>query len=54
MKTVDGLYHEMKNTCPLYKIEHTSTDPQPCLRKSSNSLCNGLVLRSHRAVEIEI
>ena len=52
--TVDGLYHEMKNSCPLYKSEHSSTDLQPCLQMSSNGLWHGLVLKVHIVVKIQI
>ena len=44
----------MKKPCSLYKIEHSSTDPQPRLRMSSNSLCHGLVSKILSVVEIQI
>ena len=40
--------------CCLYKNEHSSTDLQPCLQMSSNSLCHGLVLKIYSVVEIQI
>ena len=43
-----------KNSCSLYEIELSSTDLQPCLQMSSNSLCHGLVLKIHSMVEIQI
>ena len=55
IKTVDGLdTNPGKNSCSLYKIEHSSTDLQPCLQMSSNSSCHGLVLKIHGVVEIQI
>ena len=43
-----------KNSCSLYKIEHSSTDLQPCLRMSSNNLYHRLVLKIHSVVEKQI
>ena len=43
-----------KNSCSLYKSEHTSTDLQPCLQMSLNILCHGIVLTIHIVVEIQI
>ena len=40
-----------KNSCSLHKIVHSSTDHQPCLQMSSNSLCRGLVLKIHSALD---
>ena len=54
MKTVDGLLNEMKKPCTLYNIVHSSTDPQPRLQMSSNSLCQGLVLKVPSVVEKQI
>ena len=44
----------MKQPCSLYKIEHSTTDLQPCLQVSSNSVCRGLVLKSRSVVEKKI
>ena len=44
----------MKNSCSLQKIVHSSTDLQPCLQMSSNSLCHGLVLKIDSVLEIQI
>ena len=41
-------------SCCLYKIENSSTDLQACLQILSNNLCNGLVLKIHSVVEIQI
>ena len=38
----------------LNQFEHSSTDLRPGLQMSSIVLCHGLVLRSHRVVEIQI
>ena len=54
MKTVDGLSHEMKKPCSSHKIEHSSTDLQPCLQMPSSSLCHDLVLKIHSVLEIQI
>ena len=54
MKTVDGLQGELKKPCPLYKIEHPSRDPQPCLQMTSNSLCHFLALNTPRVVATQI
>ena len=43
-----------KKPCSLFKLEHSSTGLQQGLQISSNSLCHGLVLKSHRVVEIQI
>ena len=43
-----------KNLSSLYKSERKSTDLQPCLQMSSNSLCLGLVLKIHSVVEKQI
>ena len=42
-----------KNSCSLYKNEHSSTDLQPCLQMSSNYLCHGLVLKIYSVAEIQ-
>ena len=51
-------YHQkvcvMVYSCSLHKIEHSSTDLQPCLQISSKSLCHGLVLKIHSAVKTQI
>ena len=54
MEAVDGLSHEMKKPCLLYKIEHSCTDLQRCLQISSNILCHVLVLKSHNVLEVQI
>ena len=54
MKTVDGLYHEKKIPCSLYKNEHSSTNLPPCLQMSSISLRHFLVLNSHRVVDMRL
>ena len=43
-----------KNSRSLHKINHSSTDLQPCLQMSSNSLCHRLVLKIHSKVETQI
>ena len=53
-KTIDGLSHEMKRPCSLYKNVHSSAYLQPCFQMSSNSLCHGLVLKIHSVAEKQI